>query len=221
MAPTRCAVCDMPGKVLCESCMCSLPYVDQWRACPRCGAPFGLVQCCSCNDLALSHLGLEMLPFQGCISATMFKAVTGHIVRVFKDLGEQRLAADLALLITQALPPAWHFDAVAYIPASRTAFRRRGYDHAKLIAEAVANSVHVPILDALERPMARDQRQFGRAGRLANIRGRFKARSCVRTGPRLLLVDDVCTTGATLCAASSALVSGGAELLYCATFARA
>lgn len=39
--PTRCAVCDAPGEPLCEHCRTALRYVDWWRACPRCGAPFG------------------------------------------------------------------------------------------------------------------------------------------------------------------------------------
>ena len=51
--PTYCAACGAPGSVLCGQCRRSLAYIDWWRACPRCGAPFGRIQCTECNAVML------------------------------------------------------------------------------------------------------------------------------------------------------------------------
>ena len=220
--PTRCAICDYPGDVLCARCRRRLPYLDQWRACRRCGAPYGLLQCTECNPVILAHLGREELPYAWCASATMFdQGSTGRLVRVFKDQGEQRLATIMALLMVRALPYGCRFDAVAYVPATRSAYRTRGYDHARLLAEGIARLCDVPVLAVLDRPKTSDQRALGRAERIANLAGRFHALSHVKLPAHVLLVDDVYTTGATLCSAADALLKAGAETVGCCTFTRA
>ena len=146
---------------------------------------------------------------------------TGRLVRVFKDQGEQRLATIMALLMVRALPYGCRFDAVAYVPATRSAYRTRGYDHARLLAEGIARLCDVPVLAALDRPKTSDQRALGRAERIANLAGRFHALSHVKLPAHVLLVDDVYTTGATLCSAADALLKAGAETVGCCTFTRA
>ncbi len=217
--PTRCALCDVPGAVLCERCASLLPYLDWWRACKRCGSPFGLVQCDLCNPVALARIGREQLPFAGCASAVMFDEETGRLVRVFKDQGEQRLAGVMAAAMSRAVPPSWAFEVVTFVPATLAAARYRGFDHAELVAREVAAAFGVPCLEALARPKTRDQRALTGAQRIENLAGRFRALDC-RLPQRLLLVDDVYTTGATLCAATDALRSAGCAEVRCLTFAR-
>ena len=62
--PTRCAICDRPGNVLCARCARLLPYVDWWRACRRCGSPFGYVQCDACSSVTLARIGRKRLPYE-------------------------------------------------------------------------------------------------------------------------------------------------------------
>ena len=217
--PTRCALCDRPGDVLCEHCAGALPHLDWWRACPRCGAPFGRVQCDLCNPVALGRIGRAELPFAGSASAMLFDRATGRLVRVFKDRGEQRLSAVMAASMALVVPPAWRFDAVTFVPATSAAVRRRGYDHAQLVAADVAREVGAPCIGALARPRTRDQRALSGSQRIANLADRFRALD--RALPRrLLLVDDVYTTGATLCAATDALRAVGCEQVFCLTYAR-
>ena len=219
--PTRCALCDCPGDVLCEHCLRQLPFLDQWRACKRCGAPYGLVQCTECNPVKLAHLERDTLPFAWCASATMFDhSSTGRLVRVYKDQGEQRLAEIMARLMVQALTPSWSFEAVSFVPATLAAYRHRGYDHAQLLAQHIACLVGLPVIPLLARPTTSDQRALGRSQRVANLQGRFCALDAVQAPQRLLLVDDVFTTGATLCAATDALLSCGVKTVGCLTFAR-
>lgn len=217
--PTRCALCDALGEVLCERCAAQLPSVDWWRACRRCGSPFGFVQCDVCNPIALGRLGRKSLPFEASASAVIFGEEAGRVVRVFKDQGEQRLSAVMASAMAQMVPPDWRFDAVTYVPATLAAYRRRGYDHASLIAHDVSAELGMPCADTLARPKTRDQRALSGAQRIANLAGRFK----VLEGDvpsRILLVDDVFTTGSTLCAATDALLAAGCETVYALTYAR-
>ncbi len=218
--PTRCALCDRPGDVLCLRCEASLPYNDYWRACPRCGSPYGARQCDFCNPVMMQRIGLAELPFEGCASATRFDAETGQLVRLFKDRGEQRLAAVLGRLMVQVLPPGWPLGAVAYVPASRAAVRRRGFDHGELLGREVAARAGLECRALLRRPRTRDQRGLSARGRIANLADRFEAAGAVPRRGAVLLVDDVMTTGATLCSAASALSSAGCPVLYGLTFAR-
>ena len=217
--PTRCALCDAPGAVLCDRCKGKLPYVDWWRACRRCGSPFGSVQCDLCNPVTLRRMGRKELPFAACASAVMFDDETGRLVRVFKDQGEQRLSAVMAAEMVRVVPPAWRFDAVTFVPATLAAARYRGFDHAELVAHDVAAAIGLPCVSTLARPKTRDQRQLGGSQRIANLAGSFRALGPGQ--PRdVLLIDDVFTTGATLCAATDALRAAGCEHVHCLTFAR-
>lgn len=218
--PTRCALCDAPGKVLCDACARKLPFLDQWRACPRCGSPFGRVQCDWCNPVSLAWFGRDDYPYAAAASATMFGEAAGRIVRVYKDQGEQRLAGVMAGFMARAVSPGWGFDAVTFAPATKGAYRRRGFDHMELVARELAALLGRELVCALDRPIARDQRELGGRGRVDNLRGSFSAFNGVAEGRRLLLVDDVMTTGSTMCAATDALLEAGAKQVFCLTFTR-
>ena len=218
--PTRCAVCDAPGEVLCDACRSALPYLDWWRACPVCGAPFGRVQCSECNPVVLGRAGRDGVPYDGCASAVTFGEAPARIVRTYKDQGERRLAEPLACLMARAHPPSWRPEAVAFVPATSAARRRRGFDHAELLARGLAQQLNLPVAAPLARPRTRDQRALSRRARLENTAGRFEALPGATVPGRLLLVDDVCTTGATLFDATDALRRAGAAHGWCLTFAR-
>ena len=218
--PTRCALCDAPGAVLCDVCARKLPFLDWWKACPRCGAAYGRVQCDVCNPVGLGRLGRTSLPFEGCASATMFSEATGSLVRVYKDQGERRLAGELAARMQRVIAPAWRFDAVTFVPATKAAVRTRGFDHAELLAQCLAERLGASCECAFDRPRIRDQRKLTGYQRVKNLDGAFAAFPVVAKDRRFLLVDDVMTTGSTLCAATDALVAAGASLVYCVTFAR-
>lgn len=224
--PTRCAVCEKPGQLLCDRCRTSLSYIDPWQACPRCGAPYGVVQCSECNRATLHHRGYRRFPLDGQASAVAFDEPSARIVRAWKDAGEQGLAETIGELTARAVPPAWleASPIVAAIPASAAALRRRGFDHGTILATVVADHLGLSCESLLERPRTKDQRDLSSTQRAQNMQGRFHLSrqhlSNNHAPDTVLLVDDVCTTGATLFSAADALRRWGARSIFAVTFAR-
>ena len=221
--PTRCVVCDRPGTLLCEPCRLNLHYIDYWRSCPRCGGPNGLIQCSECNPVILADLSRATLPFTNCVSAVLFDSATARLIRAFKDSNERGLAAIMATLIINTIPPAWYnsrpLPTICFIPSTKKAYARRGFDHCELLATQVGHLSKLKVEALLARPHNKDQRELTRKDRITNMANRFDVQAEI-IPPKVLLIDDVYTTGSTLCAASDALLQKGARQVFCATFAR-
>ena len=222
--PTRCVICDTPGELLCGKCRLSLPYLDQLQACPTCGAPWGRGICCECNRQTLSWRGMERFPLDGCASATMLSTATRRMVTVFKDRGEERMAGVLANIMANTMPPSWYNGSLLVpIPARKRAQRTRGFDHMQIIVKELSDTTGIPYLRLLEQGQRRDQRELDARQRLENMRGSIKVKPGKRAlvPKRVILVDDVFTTGATLFTAADALRRAGAEEVLGLTFIRA
>ncbi len=223
--PARCVGCDEPGTLLCAECAEALPVIDQRFSCPRCGAPFGWLVCTNCA---------EPIPEIGrMISAFAYEGVAERLVKVYKDEHERRLAPILAEALHLALEnlaecvpaardapePAAGFDAIAFVPATEEAFLRRGFDHMEDVARELSRRLGLPVADVLVHHHSGDQRELGGEERTENVRGSFEVVGDV-WGSRLLLVDDVVTTGASLREAARALVARGASVPVAASVAR-
>ncbi|MDO4401030.1 MAG: ComF family protein [Coriobacteriia bacterium] len=221
---TRCIICDTPGKTLCDSCMVRLPYIDRWLACPRCGAPHGLRQCVECNTLSLAEIDRANPPFARCVSVIEHRGPARGIVTGFKDGGEQRLGIHIARLMDRAIPPSWKTaDALTYVPPDRRALRRRGFDHMAIVASELSRLMGLPVRPLLHKLPTSDQRGLERRERFVNMEGAIRALPPAPDMPaprRVVLIDDVYTTGATLFAACDALHEAGIQEIRCATFAR-
>lgn len=223
LAPTRCAGCERPGALICERCLAALELIDPRQSCCSCGAPFGVLQCTECTGAVLDH--------GRCLALAGFSGPLPRIIRAYKDGGERRLAPELAELMLACAEHAEHMaperyggmltqaDAVVFVPATAAAFRRRGFDHMERIAQSFCLCAGVPLLDALAKHGSSDQRALGRASRQASAQGAYEVVASVQ-GMRLLLLDDVITTGATISAAAGALVCAGAASVDALALAR-
>jgi len=213
LAPTRCAGCDLPGTLMCDDCRAVLARFAPSECCPRCGAPFGALVCTECWE---HEFAFEAALALGELARPLARAVVLH-----KDGGERRLGPELGAMLGRMVLEQWPEwpDAVAWIPPTPEALIRRGFDHGGALAAPVAAAVSRPVTVLLTRDAALDQRRLSRAARARNAADTF----CAVTAPprRILLVDDVLTTGATLDAASGALLDAGAEAVRVAVVARA
>jgi ComF family protein len=207
--PAACAGCRREGPALCSEC---LPSLDARLDAER-GVPIGLPA-----DIPIPLLQLEWCaPFTG---------VTRRALHALKYDGERRLPPPLGAAIARRWERAGVAgDAFVPVPASPDRVRERGYDQAALLAAEAGRRLHTPVLHALERTRATTaQFDLDRAARSTNLGGAFRIAT---RGPRpqvagrwLVLVDDVCTTGATLAACAATLLEAGALAVAAVTVAR-
>ncbi len=215
--PERCLVCGRFGGSLHPECVGELPAADGLR-CPRCWAPShrtdtGLL-CERCSGEELPR-GLDELR-----ASFRFTGLARRSILEAKFRGVSTLLDSLGLSLAAEVQPGWQPDAVVPIPLAAARQRRRGFNQSELLARRISEAVDVPLrLDLLSR--ARDtesQASLDAEHRQENIRGAFAARDA--DGLRVLLVDDVTTTGATLDEAARALRYAGATHVFGLAVAR-
>ena len=199
------------------------------------------------SEAALLHPE-EAFPFTQARAALSFEEGARRIISTYKDRDELRLGAVIASLLCAVIrgrnetvaqsncliPQAresmedwtqWA-DALVYVPASPEALLRRGFDHMERVAEIVARRTGVPLVHVLASCKgARDQRELGRGERLTNRSGSFSLAAAAMSDAgalprRVVLIDDVFTTGATLSAAAHVLLDGGAHEVRAVTCCR-
>jgi predicted amidophosphoribosyltransferase len=148
-----------------------------------------------------------------------YESTVPAVVAAWKERGLRRLAELAADVVSDSLacPVA---DAVAFIPPDGDRSVRRGHHPAERLARELGRRWSLPVTEALGRTrVPRRQRGLALAERRRNVAGAFTADGPVPK--RLVLVDDVYTTGATATAAASALRKAGAVRVDVVTFARA
>ena len=205
----NCMGCGSPAGAeegwLCADCARLLrPLSDlPGPRCPRCGRPLG--------DAKVSRDWPE-----GLISAARFpfpyrRPVKG-MVRRMKYQGVTRMAdwmaGEMAQITSRELPG--EYDVIVPVPMHMKRLRLRGVNHAEALARALSGRAGVPCVTALKRSVDTPQQaRLSGLARRRNLEGAFTASPCVR-GKRVLLVDDVVTTGATALACAKALRAAGA-----------
>lgn len=163
---------------------------------------------------------------RGCLSPLGYRGSVVEAIRRFKFSGRASYARSYGILIAQCVRDNWNepLDAVTWTPLSGPRRRSRGYDQAKLLAQWTARELGLPLLGMLDkvRDIPPQSELEEDAQRRANVLGAYRLRKGARPeGMRLLLVDDVVTSGATLSECARLLAGAGAESILCATLAQA
>jgi len=210
--PRRCAGCGSAGSALCTRCRRLLSRLDG-PLCARCGAPTvcPVERCRECNG--------RRFAFAAARAAVAYDDAVRRIVAAWKERGLRR-TAELAAAEVVSVVACPRVAALTYVPPDRDRTLWRGYHPAASLARALADGWELPVLELLARTRpATRQRGLPLAARRQNVAGAFAPLG--RSPPRVGLVDDVYTSGATVNAAASALRKGGARRVEVVTFARA
>ena len=213
--PPRCPGCGRIGVTLCAECQSAIEPLSA-PICVRCGRPAETEGLCTTCERTPSHLDR--------ISAT---AVFAHPLREAIHELKYNNNRTLAQPLGDRMAAFWQerrfaADLIIPVPLHHSREAERGYNQAALLARVLgsATGVHVTEHVVARRKATRQQALLNAAERRENVKDAFVCRGDV-AGKRIVLVDDVCTTGSTLEACAQALKMAGAESVWAFTLARA
>jgi ComF family protein len=155
-------------------------------------------------------------------SAYPYSGWVPDAIHRFKYGEESSRASDLVERMTWTLAQMGEFDLIVPVPLHERRLRERGYNQSALLAEGLAQATGIAVRPLVERTrVTSPQAKLGREDRLANVQGAFRLnpKLAPEEGKRILLVDDVRTTSATLNACASVLVPLLPQRICVATFA--
>jgi predicted amidophosphoribosyltransferase len=213
LVPPLCAACrgrtPRATVVLCADCRRALPWLPE-DCCPRCALPHA-PQRCPARGAA----------FGAAWAAVAYEGVARQVLHALKFGASRPLADVMAAHLAAGAPPGLLRGAVVAVPAHPVRRRARGFDPAQLIAVALARRTRRPLVDALARGRS-PARQLGASREVRRAAGRLdiRARGPGPAPERVVLVDDVHTTGATLDACATALRNSGSRHIVAITWAR-
>ena len=204
--PPKCPFCRRvlkdPRAPLCSKCQPALPWLEKKEAFRK-----------------VEHTA-------GCWSPLVYKDAVRDCVHRYKFTPVPAYGQPLGLLVAQCVldNPEIAPDIVTWTPLSRKSLKKRGFDQARLLAETVGEELSLPVESVLEKIRETKQQSLldTPAERKANALGAYVLRPGVDvTGKKILLVDDVVTSGATLSACARVLKQAGAAEVWCVTLAQA
>jgi ComF family protein len=220
--PPHCAACQKSGDILCPSCLAAIRPLAP-PLCPQCGKAiptysiYGSCQNCATHPLHMSGLrtvSIYQEPLRTCIHALKYE-------------GNTRLAKPLGLLLAKAYQAyGIRADVIVPVPLHSERQRQRGYNQTSLLAEVCARQVGVPLNNHMLVRHRATSAQVGLAAqeRQQNVAGAFLCTPSFATGRlsgrTILIIDDVCTTGATIEACALPLFAAGAHAVWGLVLAR-
>lgn len=224
--PASCAVCFEPvaqSEYLCGDCKKKAPRIKP-PFCGTCSEPFqgAITESFSCANC--SH---RLLHFASAVAAYRSRGVVRKIVHDFKYGHQVHLRHPVADWLIETLEDPRlrdrRFDLVVPVPLHPARKRERGFNQAELLAQSLSAHAGFRMSEALERiRYTTTQTAFDRAERMENLRDAFRLRKKANVrGLRVLLIDDVLTTGSTLSECARVLKAAGATSVHAATAARA
>ena len=202
--PPRCVFCRElvrnSGNLICSGCGAELPFTE------RCGEQQGNF-------------------FELCVAPLYYEGKVRDSLLRYKFHGASHYAAAYGALLADCVRErlTGEYDLISWVPLSRRRLRERGYDQARLLAEALSREIQGKTAVLLEkRKNTVKQSTLGSAEqRRANIAGAYRAlEKAPIAGRRVLLIDDIVTTGSTLSECARTLKEAGAAKVFCAALAR-
>lgn len=209
--PAQCPAChQQPGAALCPQCCDQLQLIED--PCPRCAAACMNQHCPRCHDRGLRGIRRVFIDYYytGALRTLILQAKVKARRAAIKSLCDCLPVASAA---------AWQADAITVIPPSRG--RRFGPHLATALARHLAQELELPLLGLLRhRHLPAAQHELPESLRNRNTTELFTVKHTADTAPKLLLVDDLMTSGATLEAAAATLRKHGCRQIAAVCAAR-
>lgn len=214
--PRRCPVCGgvaMPkGRLICPACLKQLSFVSS-PACMKCGKEIGSREqeyCADCIRRKKSFTrGFALLNYDSRAAVSM-AAVKYHNKREYLDFYARAAALRFGKQFRQA-----GIQVIVPVPVHASRLKTRGFNQAAVLAEKLSAELGIPWEELLIRVKKTEpQKSLGSAERLKNLRGAFEAEQEAGKWERVLLVDDIYTTGSTAEICSRALLKTGVKQVF-------
>lgn len=213
--PQVCIGCGKMGRHVCENCLSGFPPARP--KCLSCGRknPFG-VYCNKCYREAKPKNVIARYAFVGALRELVHQFKYEDCTILQKPLGQE-----MSKVVTRI--PGYKEYAITYIPLAKKRRLRRGYNQAELLAEAVSRELTLPLKDLLARvdTVESQVEVVDPKERKRNIKDVFNVKDNVEIPQKVILIDDVVTTGATLEEATRVLKEAGAKDVYVVALAMA
>lgn len=215
--PTYCLCCGRYGDLICTECLGLLP-LNGSSICQKCGKPslYFVESCRECRK--------RQFLFEQARSLGLYQDGLRELVHCFKYGGNKRLADVLSRLMVERVEDGFFdVDLVTYVPLSKKKQHKRGFNQAQLLAKCLAERLNLELVDVLKQNReTKDQSKLPAADRKINVKEVYSAKRDILPGNcRILLVDDVFTTGSTINECTKVLKSAGAKSVKVVTIARA
>ena len=212
--PLSCLVCGREGRFVCEGCVDDLPVLEK-PYCPICARPGAKSTCHSCHASPPRYDAIR--------AGYLSEGAARDAVHGLKYRGVRAYAPHMAeLLAARAGAYALSADVSVPVPLHKRRERSRGYNQSALLAGELSKHTGMPVEPGLltRNRDTRPQVDLTSEGeRRDNVEGAFTSTPAV-DGRRVLLMDDVVTTGATMSVCAAALKAMGAQAVWGLAFAR-
>ncbi len=193
------------GERMCSVCARTLPF-QRGAICPFCGRKVGEAGAClECKE--------KPLKTQKARSVFVHEGEAVRFVLRFKR-GEKYLAyTGASLMLPLAREEFAHADLLAFVPMTKKAEKRRGYNQSRLLAEELSELLQTPVCYAAEKVKnTAAQKTLGRREREENLKGSFRITNGENVkGKSVLIVDDTMTTGSTSSELAAVFLKAGAK----------
>lgn len=217
--PPHCVNCKSANSWLCQNCLNRISFIGT-VICQRCGAPISSTRstaCTSCQQHPLHAI-------DGIRAVSIFEDnPIRPAIHVLKYQNHQAVAAVLANLLADAYRRyTLAVDLIVPVPLHATRLKERGYNQSELLAGQLSRLLQLPVDATTLQRIKKTEAQvaLGAGERQKNVANAFAAKTTL-FDQKILLIDDVCTTGSTLDACATALKAAGAASVWGLTLARA
>ncbi|MBU2590996.1 MAG: ComF family protein [Nitrospinae bacterium] len=219
---------DREGAI-CSACLSQIPYIDR-QTCSICGNILGFdYDPGEILNYTCGECRLHPPPFKKSLSAAPYEGGMKKLLRKFKYDGKEFLGGEIASIIfdrCKEMISGNNFDIMTGVPLHIKALKKRGFDQSFILAEHIGGMSglsQTPEIIVRIRDTA-SQTHLRRRERIENVKGAFRLAenaAAIIKGKKILLVDDVSTTGGTIRECAKTLMKGGAKEVSAITAARA